>query len=127
MKTILALILTIISLQVYAWPVDQNGNRLITLDEKTRCVAKGDVTMFTYRHRDSIPLEKMLDIMQEDWDEVWSKEEAIKHATYVDMQRIIHDAYRTNNRGEFIRECCTEEIEQQRTGQEIILCINQGY
>lgn len=66
------------------------------------CQAKGDVALFVYEHRGLITEEQALAIMNENWRDTWSKL-PIKHATYVELQRIIRDAYRTTPDGKWQR------------------------
>lgn len=127
MKILLTLLLALFVSQAYAFPVDENGKRIITMAERERCGAKGDLTMFVYRHRDMMSQDDMMLIFQNDWDVDWSKKKSITHTSYVDMQRIIRDAYRTDRSGEYIRGCCTKEIEESRTVNELTACLNQGY
>ena len=109
----------------YAGPIGPNGERLIPTDLKETCTAKADAAMFTYRYRDTFSQEIMFKYMERDWRETWSKIPNIKYATYVDMQRIIRDAYRTDSSGKFIRSCCTNDIEEEQGIKEYASCIYQ--
>lgn len=72
------------------------------------CDAKADVTAFTYGERDTYTQEEMMTILANNWRDNWAH---LKHATYVDMQRIVRDAYRTDKKGKYNRPCCNTEIE----------------
>jgi len=108
-----------------AWPVDHEGNRIFPKALLETCLAKGDVVMFTYRHRDQLSEEQMLGKLTKDWTEVWSKNPNIKHVTYVDMQRHVRDAYRTDSQDNYVRECCTNEIEDGRVEVAMNECFYQ--
>lgn len=84
------------------------------------CTAKGDVTLFTYKHRKMMPEEAMLEIVDAEWEGTW-KHQPIKYATYVELQRIVRDAYRTDPNGEFRRQQDAEFYTQA----EIDLCMLQ--
>lgn len=105
----------------------ETGKRLITVVEKTRCTAKGNVTMFVYRHRNDLSQREMFGKFNESWNDTWSKIPSIQTATYVDMQRIIRDAYRKDRDGNYHHECCTDEIEEERTVQVMKECLIWGY
>lgn len=57
------------------------------------CLAKLDVVSFAYSYRDKgLSLEDAKRVLDRDWNQHWSH---LKHATYVDMNRIIQDGWRT--------------------------------
>lgn len=86
------------------------------------CNAKGDVTAYAYAHRPKMNEEQMLKVLEESWFGTWIKLDQVKHSTYIDMQRIIRDAYRTNNKGEFRNECCTMEVTVEQVRREMEEC-----
>ena len=88
------------------------------------CRAKGDVTAFVYEHRDRMSEEAALDLLESEWENEWSQNPNIKWATYLDMQRILRDAYRTNSNDQYKRECCTDEIIERETVGEMIACLH---
>ena len=67
----------------------------------------------------------MLAILKDNWEETWSKSPNIKEHTYVDMQRIVRDAYRTNRDGTYRRGCCTDEIEAEAAIRELEVCYGE--
>lgn len=117
--------LLVFPLAASAYPVDADGNAIIPEPIKQRCLAKGEVTLFVYKHRDLLTIEQTLNVMVEDWEGAWSKNPNIPWATRVDMERIIRDAYRTDSNDEYIRECCTEEIAEQQAVTEMRQCVYQ--
>lgn len=127
MKAIYFALLVMLSVGAYAYPVDENGDRMITIPEKLRCQAKGDVTLFVYERRDEFTEEQAFEFLEKAWNATWSDVPSIQTATYVDMQRIIRDAYRTNGRGEFRQECCTEEIAEKQTMKVLKQCLLFGF
>ena len=120
-----AILMTLLSVSSHAYPVDEEGNPIIPQTVMDTCMAKGDVTMFTYRHRDHVTEQRMLEILDFNWSETWNKNPNIRHITYVDMQRIIRDAYRTDRNGKYKRDCCTDAVEEERTNHELYVCYNQ--
>lgn len=127
MKFLPLLALMLISMAAFAYEVDEEGHVLVSEQEKAICVAKGDVTMFVYQHRDEVSRSDAFEILDRDWNEAWKSIEGMSHATYVDMQRIINDAYRTERDGSYRRDCCSEEIAEEETIKEILACIRDGY
>jgi len=89
------------------------------------CLAKGNVTAFTYEHRDELSKEETFDILKREWKESWS--DHVPYSSYVDMQRIINDAYRMNAQGKFRRPCCTEQEVTEQTKREIFACMGQKF
>ena len=136
LNTLLIMVLAVIVLVAFARPgncaeapeiieIDGEIYVEITPAVQERCAAKGDVTVFTYRHRDFISEERMLEILQQNWDDTWSKSPNIKEHTYVDMQRIVRDAYRTKRDGSYRRECCTDEAEAEYAIRELEACYSE--
>lgn len=123
MKTLMLISLLALSSAAFAWPIDINGKPLFPANMPASCEATGDVALFVYRHRDDISQEKALDILEDNWNGTWAKDPDLEHANYVDLQRLVRDAYRTDSSGEFKRECCTEEAVQNRTYGEVISCL----
>ena len=123
MKKLIFLMAVMFSFNVFGYAIDDDGRPLIPKATEERCMAKGDVVMYTYLHRDDYTVEEMLDIARINWEDVWSKNPNIKWETYNDMQRIIRDAYRTKSDGSFVNDCCTAEIAEERTFNEMAKCI----
>lgn len=106
--------LLLITSTVFAYPTDENGNIIIP----PACFAKGDAVLFTQQYRDKIPLEKALQVLERDWKESYSLK-GIKRATYIDMQRIVRDAYR--------EDPISLEAAEEEAIQEIAACLHNGY
>jgi hypothetical protein len=118
-SSLLLLVTTIVN----GYPVDSEGKAIIPEPIKQRCIAKGEVALFVYKHRDMLTLEQVLETLEEDWESAWSKNPNIPWATRVDMERIVRDAYRTDSNNEYIRECCTEEVAEQQSVTEMRECV----
>ena len=93
------------------------------------CHAKALVAQYAYTYRDKQPVDAALKMIEDEW--ALHREDGgrwidFDYATYVDMQRIIRDAYRKSG-GKFRRECCTKEaiIEQMRKAY--WSCKRQGF
>ena len=88
------------------------------------CTAKGDVTAFVYENRDKLTIEQQFKLLRKDWDETWSDQFA--WATFVDMNRIINDAYRMSG-GKYRRKCCTSIAIEIQVQDELSHCFRYHY
>ncbi len=118
MKTTILLLLALMPFLLFG----MGKEILVTPELRSLCEAKGDVATFAYRFRNDFSKDQMLAKLDSEWDRVWSKRE-YSRATYVDMQRIVRDAYRENKIGGYKRECCTEDAEADQAIKEIYACL----
>lgn len=72
------------------------------------CNFKGDLAMFAYENRKTTPIDHVLLTLRHDWKYVWSTK-GVTHSSYVDMQRIVRDAYRKTNDGHYVNKADTED------------------
>lgn len=91
---------------------------------KDLCQFKMDVTTTVYARRDQYSQEQMLKNLEYQWTQRQTK--SWPHASYVDSQRIIRDAYRKSG-GEYIRDCCTDDITYQETLDEGLSCLRRKF
>ncbi len=89
----------------------------ITISET--CKAKGDVRLFMHGHLDKITQEQALQLLERDWEQDWKHIEGIRWASYVDMQRIVRDAYREGP--------IPQEEAEMDTVREMVMCMKQGF
>jgi len=109
---------------IMAYPADEEGKLLVPIDLANRCQVKAEVTSFVYKHRHEFTEEQILSDLHDDWDNVYSKKSYLPWHSFVDMQRIIRDAYRKDANGEYIRDCCTEEVINEKANLEYQLCLH---
>lgn len=112
----------LIALALFAAPVLGQHPPVIKVDPEVaeRCSAKGDVTAFTYQHRDALTEDQMLRVFENTWNERWKD---LGMPTYLDSQRIIRDAYRKDSQDKYIRECCSGAIVAYHTYRETEKCV----
>ena len=104
-------------------PVPQEYVEGIPIPLQDRCSAKADVTAFTYIHRHQLQENQMLMFLERDWRKIWSQNSNFTHATYLDMQRIVRDAYRKDKKGKYQVECCDNEEEIDYARNELLRCL----
>jgi len=95
----------------------------ISQETKDLCNAKMGVAEFVYTHRDQMTKDQMMQVLENTWGGDWARE---RYASYVDMQRIIEDAYRKLGT-EYRRECCTNPIIQTEMLREGRACLVDGF
>jgi len=127
MKLITILLMLLSPMLANAFWADENGNEIVPPEMRDRCFAKGDVAVFAYRYRDKMTEDRMLEYLDYNWSNTWSKVEGMHYSTYVDMQRIIRDAYRKNRKGEYKKDCCTEDIEAVEAIDVMNECLSSNY
>lgn len=104
------------------YPTDPDGNPMVPVNLAPECKARNDITIFAYDHRDQVTQDEALEIVKDNWNKTWSSVEGLEWHDYVDMQRIVRDAFRTNSNGDYIRECCDDEIILARVWKETFQC-----
>lgn len=97
-------------------------DHVVPVEVRKLCEPKGEVAVFAYRYRNKMSQATMLVKLENDWNKTWSSIPLMPRSAYVDMQRIIRDAYRTDRDGEYIKECCTKDIEAAAAVNEITQC-----
>ena len=114
--------LVVIPRDAHATAADEYITIEIPTELVDTCVAKIEVTSFTYEHINTVSEKDTLAVLAKDWSTDWSKNPTIKHATYVDMQRIVRDAYRRQEKGRI-----NSETRTTRSDTELINCIGYGF
>ena len=91
MKSICGFVLAVL----LALPLSGSA-REFTAEDRLLCDAKMTVAEYAYRHRNFMPKKDMFQVLDQTWDERWT---SLDYASYVDMKRIIEDAYRRQKGG----------------------------
>lgn len=99
---------------------DLNENETVDL-----CSRKASVAQYAMMHRDTISMEKMFEDLEHDWNKIGMLPH-LSHVTYVDMQRIIRDALRTDSGGNY-RLPNDKEGRERFIKREIHDCIAYGF
>lgn len=105
------------------YPTDDHGNPLVPVNLNPECKARNDTAIFVYDHREQVTQDEALEIVEKNWTATWSKTPGLQWSDYVDMQRIVRDAYRTDSRGEYVRECCNDELILVQVWKETFSCM----
>lgn len=95
----------------------------ISQETKDLCNAKMGVAEFTYTHRNQMTKDQMVQVLEKSWGGDWAHKH---HASYVDMHRIIEDAYRKLG-AEYRRQCCTEKVIKAEVLREARACVIEGF
>lgn len=90
------------------------------------CNAKGDLAILAYENRETAPIANILMTLHHDWKYVWSTK-GVTHASYVDMQRIVRDAYRKNNDGVYITSAETQDEILATVDKEVGNCLESKF
>lgn len=97
MKLGSVLVLLLIALLGFTAVIAQELN---TNEIEDLCSRKANVAHYAMMHRDAIPAEQIFSTLDHKWKQIKALPH-LSHATYVDMQRIIRDALRTDSRGNY--------------------------
>ena len=90
-----------------------------------KCKVKSVVVTGTFQVRETVTLEKALDLVIKSWNEdIEPVADDIAYATFVDMQRIVRDIYRTKKNGDWKRPA---ESMMQMATRETKACMFNGF
>lgn len=82
--------------------VTPSSAREFTQEDRLLCNAKMTVAEYAYRNRNHMTKNDMFKSLDFTWKERWT---SLDHATYIDLRRIINQAYRVNS-GKHRHEAC---------------------
>jgi len=123
---LIAFVAATLSMAVNAYSVDSEGKLLIPSSVTKICSAYSNITEYTYTNRDEFSEGEMLVFLEMNWLEGYSRDKLFKHYDYVDMQRIVRDAYRTQRNGTYRRECCKEPIVLAQVNKTLETCVSEN-
>lgn len=78
--------------------------REFTDEDRLLCDAKMTVAEYAYRNRNLMPKDHVFKALDQTWKERWS---SLSNATYVDLRRIVNEAYRMNS-GKHRHDACVK-------------------
>lgn len=128
MKPTILAILMVLGLAACAYavePQDEATQEREYSPLEQRCIAKWNIASYVLHNRDKYTEEEMLELLAQDWED-YKQIPHFKYHAYVDMQRLIRDAYRRSGKEYKVSNATKEDI-KAFVDYEVQTCLWQGF